>query len=77
MEERQQQLEDIAGTIAEAIWMYSSFTIADAQRINVGRGWTVADGGYQTGVKLSDRELQQAYAMGQKLAENAQRDEES
>jgi hypothetical protein len=65
---RQQQVQDIARTIAEAIWSYSNFTRADAQRVNRDRGWTVADGGYQTGVKLSDSELELAYALGEELA---------
>jgi hypothetical protein len=65
---RQQQLQDIARTIAEAIWWYSNFTMADAQRLNREPGWTVSDGGYQTGVKLSDDELELAYALGEQLA---------
>jgi hypothetical protein len=35
---------------------------------SIASGWTVADGGYQTGVKLSDSELELAYAMGKELA---------
>jgi hypothetical protein len=65
---RQQQLQDIARTIAEAIWSYSNFSIADAQRVNREPGWTVSDGGYQTGVKLSDSELELAYALGEQIA---------
>jgi hypothetical protein len=65
---RQQHLQDIARTIAEAIWSYSNFTLADAQRVNREPGWTVADGGYQTGVKLSDSELEIAHALGEQIA---------
>jgi len=73
---RQQQLQDIARTIAEAIWSYSNFTMADAQRVNNEPGWTVADGGYQTGVKLSDSELELAYNLGEQLAATLKEDDE-
>ena len=72
---RQQQLQDIARTIAEGIWSYPNFTRADAQRINREPGWTVADGGYQTGVKLSESELELAYALGEEIAATLREDE--